>query len=141
MHPAIPRDPVRTGQGTTPSRLALVLALGAMLVAGVAAAAGGDASDARARYERERAACVSGHSHQDRVTCLRETGAALQESRKGRPGEGEGSYEQNRLARCDRHVAGEREDCVRRVRGEGTVSGSVEGGGIYRELRTAAPPR
>ena len=63
----------------------------------------------------------------------------MQAAKRGRLGDGQSSYEQNRLARCDRLPAGDREDCVRRMHGEGTVSGSVEGGGIYRELRTTVP--
>lgn len=112
-----------------------------MLVAGMAAAAGGNMSEAQARYQQDRAACTSGQSYQDRATCLREAGAALQEAKRGRIGDGQTSYEQNRLIRCDRLPAGDREDCLRRMRGEGTVSGSVEGGGIYRELRTTVPAK
>jgi hypothetical protein len=114
-------------------------AVGAMLVAGIAAAAGGNLSEAQARYQQDRAACISGQSYQDRTTCLREAGAALQEAKRGRIGDGQSSYEQNRLIRCDRLSAGDREDCLRRMHGEGTVSGNVESGGIYRELRTTVP--
>jgi hypothetical protein len=110
-----------------------------MLVAGMAAAAGDSLSEAQARYRQDRAACMSGQSQQDRATCLREADAALQEAKRGRSGDAQGSYEQNQLLRCDRLAAGDREDCRRRMRGEGTVSGSVEGGGIYRELRTTVP--
>jgi hypothetical protein len=95
-------------------------------------------ADAQARYQQERAVCLSGQSHQDRDTCLREAGAALQEAKMGKPAEGANSYEQNQAARCEQLPASDREDCVRRLR-EGTVSGSVEGGGIYRELRTTVP--
>lgn len=116
-----------------------VCAVGAMLVAGMAAAAGGNLSDAQARYQQDRAACISGQSYQDRATCLREAGAALQEAKRGRVGDSESVYEQNRLIRCDRVAVADREDCLRRMRGEGTVSGSVESGGIYRELRTTVP--
>jgi hypothetical protein len=105
----------------------------------MAAAAGGNLSEAQARYQQDRAACNSGQSYQDRATCLREAGAALQEAKRGRIGDGQNSYEQNRLVRCDRVAEGDREDCLRRMRGEGTVSGSVESGGIYRELRTTVP--
>lgn len=114
-------------------------AVGAMLVAGMAAAAGGNLSEAQARYQQDRAACISGQSYQDRATCLREAGAALEEAKHGRVGDSDSVYEQNRLVRCDRVAASDREDCVRRMRGEGTVSGSVESGGIYRELRTTVP--
>jgi hypothetical protein len=110
-----------------------------MLVAGMAAAAGGSLAQAQARYQQDRAACISGQSHQDRATCLREAGAALQEAKRGRLGDSQSSYEQNQLVRCDGLPAGDRADCLRRMRGEGTVSGSVESGGIYRELRTTVP--
>jgi hypothetical protein len=116
-------------------------AVGAMLIAGIAAAADGKLSEAQARYEQDRAACMSGQSQQDRATCLREAGAALQAAKRGGIGDGQSSYEQNQLMRCDRLPAGDREDCLRRMRGEGTVSGSVEGGGIYRELRTTVPAK
>ncbi len=110
-----------------------------MLVAGMAAAAGGNPSEAQARYQQDRAACISGQSNQDRATCLREAGAALQEAKRGRVGDSGSAYEQNRLIRCDGLPAGDREDCLRRMRGEGSVSGSVASGGIYRELRTTVP--
>lgn len=140
MKDTIDHPAVVAGRTTASFRTAVAFAVGAMLVAGTAAAAG-DLSEAQARYQRERADCLSGRSHQDRDTCLREAGAALQEARRGRSGDEGTSYEQNRLARCERLPAGDREDCVRRMRGEGTVSGSVEGGGIYRELRTTVPPQ
>ncbi len=85
-------------------------------------------------YQRDRAACISGETHQDRATCLREAGAALQEARRGRLDDGQAGYERNRLLRCEKHAAEDREYCVRRMKGEGITSGSVEGGGIYREL-------
>ena len=114
-------------------------AAGAVLLAGIAAAAGGNPADAQARYKQDRAACNSGQPYQDRAACLREAGAALQESRRGRLGDNQGAYKKNRLIRCDPLPADDREDCVRRMRGEGTASGSVESGGIYRELRTTSP--
>jgi len=111
-----------------------------MLISGSALAAAAGMSEAQARYPKERAACNNGQSHQDRTTCLREAGAALAESKRGNPdAAGTGRYEQNQLLRCDAHPAEDREDCLRRMRGEGTTSGSVEGGGIYRELRTTTP--
>jgi hypothetical protein len=110
-----------------------------MLVSDIAMAAAADMSEAKARYQQERATCISGRSHQDRTTCLREAGAALAESKRGNLGGGMGPYEQNQLRRCDAHPAEDREDCLRRMRGEGTISGSVEGGSIYRELRTTTP--
>ena len=138
MQSAINRNPSGTGQTTISPLLLAACGLGTLLFAGMAAAAGGKLPDAQARYQQDRAACMSGPS-QDRVTCLREAGAALQAAKRGRLGDDQGSYEQNRLLRCEPLPAGEREDCVRRMHGEGTVKGSVESGGTYRELRTTMP--
>ena len=139
MQSTIDRDPAGTGQKINPSLGLSACAVAALLVAGIAVAAGGNQSEAQARYQQDRAACISGQSYQDRATCLREAGAALGEAKRGRLGDGQSSYEQNRMIRCDRLTAGDREDCLRRMHGEGTVSGSVESGGVYRELRTTVP--
>lgn len=139
MTSAIKRNPARAGQQKISFLGLSACAVGAVLVAGLAAAAGGNLSEAQARYQQDRAACISGQSYQDRATCLREAGAALQEAKRERVRDSGSAYEQNRLIRCDRVAAGDREDCLRRMRGEGTVSGSVESGGIYRELRTTVP--
>jgi hypothetical protein len=64
---------------------------------------------------------------------------AMQDMKRGRVEEDPAVYEKNRLMRCNYLPAGDRQDCERRMRGEGTTSGSVEGGGIYRELRTVVP--
>ncbi len=42
-------------------------------------------------------------------------------------------YQQNALARCERLPAGYKQACEERMRGAGTATGSVEGGGIVRE--------
>jgi len=139
MKSNIHRDPAGAGPTSTALLCRSAFAIGAMLITGIAMAAAADMSEAKARYQKERAACINGQSHQDRATCLREAGAALAEARRGNLGVGIGQYEQNQLRRCDVHQAEDREYCLRRMRGEGTISGSVEGGGIYRELRTTTP--
>ena len=114
------------------------LAIPALLCASAAMAAG--QSNADARYQRDRAACMNGDTNQDRATCLKEAGAARQEARRGGLTESS-EYERNKMARCDLQPANDRQDCIRRMNGEGTISGSVEGGGIYRELRTTVPAK
>ncbi|MCK7494319.1 MAG: hypothetical protein MZW92_26390 [Comamonadaceae bacterium] len=95
---------------------------------------------AQARYEQERARCLSGQSHQAREVCLREAGAALEDARRGRlNGIEEAQWQANALLRCQRQPAAERELCERMARGEGTQTGSVEGGAIIRELRVTVP--
>lgn len=129
-------------QGSICNARKYVLGL-SLLAAGLSFAPGAAfAADAGASaYKQERAACLSGLSHQDRETCLREAGAARGEARRGNLNDGTTSYEQNAVTRCNALPAADRPDCVRRVTG-GTMSGSVETGGIYRETTTVivAPP-
>lgn len=116
-----------------------LLALGSAFAA-TAAMAATDASDATARYKAERAACISGESHQDRATCLREAGAALQEARKRRLNGNQDTFEQNALMRCNALPENDRDACQRRIKGEGTASGSVGEGGVLRELVVPVTP-
>jgi hypothetical protein len=91
---------------------------------------------ARERYLQERAACLSGQSHQPQEVCLREAGAAYAEARRGRLGhEDPDRLAANALARCAVRPAEEKQMCERMARGEGTVTGSVEDGGFVREIR------
>ena len=91
----------------------------------------------RQTYQQDRAFCNSGQSSQDLKTCLREAGAAAQERPKGNLSD---ASDANKYARCDYHKNPEdREFCIRRMNGEGTVTGSVDGGGLLRELRVVTP--
>lgn len=121
-------------------RSLLLCAIGALSFSTAALAADpGRVSDARSRYLEDRAFCLSGASSQDRATCLREAGAALQEAPRGGLTDG-ASIEQNKFARCGYHKNLEdRSYCERRMRGEGTTSGSAESGGILRELTVIVP--
>ncbi len=117
-------------------------ATGVLLYAGLAHAADNSkSSEAQSVYQRDRAACMRGETNQERATCLQEAGAARQEAARGGLAGGEkAQLEANRLRRCDNQPSQDREDCIRRMRGEGTTSGSVQGGGIYRELVTPVEP-
>ena len=118
----------------------LACAVGALLGASAALAAPASKAEVQARYQQERAQCLSGQSHQDRRTCLQEAGAARGEALKGRLDDGQAQrYEQNALMRCNALPVDDRDECHARIRGEGTTSGSVEAGGIYRELVTVEP--
>jgi hypothetical protein len=114
-------------------RTFLILTLASIGAAAVVSAA----DDARATYERERAACLSGHTGQDRSTCLREADAAYREARNARRGPTlpQDRYADNALLRCRPLSPPDRAECERRMR-SGSSSGSVTGGGILRELRT-----
>jgi len=49
--------------------------------------------------------------------------------------------ERNQRQRCDVHQGADREACEARMRGEGQRSGSVEGGGVMREISRPEPRR
>jgi hypothetical protein len=112
-----------------------LIALAAYCSVGAATASGANLSEAQRAYESERAVCLSGQSNQDRATCLKEAGAALQEAKRANLGTtGDARLAQNRTQRCEAVPSRDRDDCVRRANGEGVVSGSVQQGGILREL-------
>jgi hypothetical protein len=125
--------------------VALSMAAAGLLCSPFVYAEVGGAADAKARYEQERSRCLSGQSGQDLKTCLREAGAALQESRQGHLDDHGASYTRNALERCKPLPSDEAKDCRDRILGQGavSVSGSVKGGGLYREKVTTeilAPP-
>ena len=91
---------------------------------------------ARARYARESAACGRIAEHGARANCLSEASTRLAATQPPVAGESPEVLRENALRRCETLPEAERKDCIFRMQGQGTVSGSVEGGGIYRELVT-----
>jgi hypothetical protein len=104
-----------------------------VVVFSVNAEAANPASGANARYQQERAVCLSGASNQDRATCLKEAAAALKEAKAGHLNDGRQDYAANALQRCNGLPGEQQELCYRRMQ-EGSVSGSVQEGGVMREL-------
>ena len=100
--------------------------------------------DAKARYLKERANCEAGNTTQDKATCLKEAGAALDEKKKGKL-DNSGSPVANATDRCNVLPAKDKADCLARIVGplspnqRVTISGSVEGGGVIRETTTTTP--
>lgn len=111
-------------------------------------AAGPDKAAIESAYQRDRAACQALSPTQDRTSCLRDAGAhRAQALRTGIRGGGSSpqELERNAVQRCQSHNTPEQRTlCERMARGEGSVSGSVQGGGTIRELVTQevlpAPP-
>ena len=110
------------------------LALFAALLAGIVHAATAAAQEAQAA-QAERAACERLAEDDARASCLRELAAARAEARRGGLDDGAADYRANALVRCERLPPDDRRDCIARITGAGTVSGSVEGGGLLREYR------
>lgn len=96
----------------------------------------------RLRYEAERRACLAGLTGQDTATCLTEATNAYGERQRREAGPvlSDEDLLRNRLRRCEVHQGDERADCEARMRGEGRTSGSVDGGGVLREITTVLPP-
>ena len=118
-------------------RLGSLCVASAMLSLSAAlAAAGGVTSEIQARYEQERANCLSGASNQDRATCLKEANNARDAAKRGQLSDGGGMTGRNAKLRCEALTGDEARDCLARMKGKGTTSGSVEAGGIYRETVT-----
>jgi hypothetical protein len=91
--------------------------------------------DKSGNYRQEIQACLSGRSHQDKDTCLREARNARAAKRQGALDTGE-DYMANALARCEPFTGQELASCQARVMGFGNASGSVAGGGLLRWVET-----
>lgn len=120
-------------------QLALAAATGLLCASAAVAARSGAVAEAQALYRQDMAVCNSGQSNQDRATCRREARNALAAARLGALTKAPGAYQDNALQRCAAHQGPDRSDCEARVRGEGSVEGSVAGGGILRETVTTVP--
>ncbi|MDP1901862.1 MAG: hypothetical protein Q8K96_15610 [Rubrivivax sp.] len=124
-----------------------LLGLAAML-APTAALAAGEASappqrvtkakqaELRALQQRELAACRTGQTGQELSACVREAHASYAEALRGGLDDGGAPYAANARQRCEALSGSDRSDCLARVDGHGTTSGSVESSGVLRELKT-----
>jgi hypothetical protein len=131
---------MRLTNGSLRLAVVTILATGTLLgAAATHAASSSNQSAAQKQYTRDRAACMDGRTNQDRATCLREAGAAFAEAKRSGLSNDSAQFERNRLSRCNSHPPADREECIRRMSSEASTSGSVEGGGVLRELRTTVP--
>lgn len=118
-------------------RCALTALLPLWLAAASLPALGADAKPAaraRAPAASEIAACERMADRAARASCLTEARAAA--ALPPSPSETPEQLRENALKRCQALPEPDKGDCVARMQGKGTVSGSVEGGGLYRELVT-----
>ena len=123
-------------QSARPLRLLLaVAACLAPLAAG--AATGGDQAERRAIYERDRAACETGRSTQERNLCLHDVTVAYRMPHTNKPYDLDpATYLRNQALRCGPLKDKDLEACMARMRGAGITRGGVETGGMLRELTT-----
>jgi hypothetical protein len=95
---------------------------------------------ATSQYEQDVARCRSGESGQDVQACLKEARAAR--AAAGKLGDTVASsdrYEQNSTARCLALPEPKRQNCMMLMRSPARVYGSVEGGGVMREMVITVP--
>ena len=125
---------------STGSLQALILAAAALLLCATQAIAAGPSAEAQARYRQDMALCASGQSNQDLATCRMEARNALAEARRGGlTAAPDSTYTMNARQRCAAHTGVDKDACDARMRGEGSMAGSVRAGGILRESVTVVP--
>jgi hypothetical protein len=100
----------------------------------------GAAARSEARYQRDAAICLSRRFVGDKAECLSDASTARASRAPVTIDPDPGRYARNALKRCEPLSEPDRSDCVARMQGGGTTSGSVAGGGIYRELVTREIP-
>jgi hypothetical protein len=76
-----------------------------------------------------------------RTSCLQDAFGAYLSARRHTLNDVMPQYAQNALRRCDALKDDLRQACLARMGGQGTTSGSVSTGGIYRELVTIEPAK
>lgn len=130
----------RARQAASSLGVSLLLAAGAAFAQVPVTATGNTGIDASGDVQKERAACMSGRTQQDRDTCLREANNAAAEKRKGKLDNAGAQFDANARARCEAFKGDDRSACEARVMGYGNTTGSVAGGGVIREVETVVVP-
>jgi len=136
--------PLRQRAAQTHAPMALHLcglalaAVVALLSAAPAAFAADKAApmSAKARLQHDRAVCARIQDQGVRDECLSEASTQYAGTQPSHPDENPAQLMRNVLKRCEALRGPDRQDCVLRMQGQGTTTGSVAGGGIYRELVT-----
>lgn len=124
-----------------------LFSFGAAALVSVAAAAAqvatgaptGAMLDASGSYQSEVQACRQGKTGEDEATCLKEARNAQADKKRGLLNSGT-DYQANARARCGALAGEDKAACEARMMGYGTVSGSVAGGGMIREVETVVMP-
>ena len=119
--------------------MAMVGFVGVLMFAGGAVAQGADSAAVTSPTGNPYKSCVDGTSNEDRTTCMKEAGAAQAEARRGQLSSPGSATEQNALQRCEVLPGDQRDACRLRIQGAGSVSGSVAGGGVIREVTVQQP--
>lgn len=123
-------------QATACATLGLAALLAPLAATAATAATRAERAELRALHQSELAACKSGQTGQERSACVREAHASYAQAQRGSLTKADAPYAANARQRCDALPGADKADCLARMSGHGTVSGSVESGGMLRELTT-----
>jgi hypothetical protein len=121
---------------TSRTACALVVAMLAFGAAPTLAAVKSEAARTPASAKPARAGCPYGIATDGSVNCMTKADFEVARSRQAALDADPAQYLRNALVRCESLKGDDRQDCVSRIQGQGTTTGSVEAGGIYRELVT-----
>jgi len=92
------------------------------------------------RYQQDLAECEAQQATQDLATCRLEARNALADAKRNLLSDTTANlFEKNQFKRCRVFKGEDREACEARVRGDGNSTGSVQSGGILREVTRPVP--
>jgi hypothetical protein len=92
------------------------------------------------RYQQDLAECETQQATQDLATCRLEARNALADAKRNLLSDTTANlFEKNQFKRCRVFKGEDREACEARVRNEGSSTGSVQSGGILREVTRPVP--
>lgn len=97
--------------------------------------------DSSGNFQQERGWCMVNTSGDERVACLKNSGAAQAEKRHGTLDNNGADFGANAMRRCDVFAGDDRDACKARVMGSGSTSGSVQDGGTIKQVETVVVPK
>jgi len=121
------------------NRVAAGIFGGIVLAASAWSVHAADTKSIDAQYKQDVANCNAGRTNQTKQVCLQEAGAARVEARRNNLVTNGGAYDANAMQRCQRLPASDRAACEAQMAGQGTTYGSVQGGGVLREMTIQVP--
>jgi hypothetical protein len=133
----MPSAPRSASSSTTAPRLAsLGLAAATVLAFSALAASPREPTNPKAQYQREAGRCMVLRQLDDRDNCLDAAYGRYLNTQPTPTEELAHQLKANALKRCEPLPEALRKDCIERMSGGGTQTGSVAEGGVYRELVT-----
>ena len=96
--------------------------------------------DSSGNYQQERAWCMANTAGEAQATCLKNSSAAQAQKRQGTLDNNGSNFKANAMQRCTVLTGEDRAACEARVAGLGEASGSVQGGGVIKQIETVVLP-